>query len=98
MALKASSLLQASTGLLINDLHNHNSSVFQLYQQQQNYNTAQVWIQDFPLGGTNPHWRGHQPPTQALFSENICKNERIWSCWGGVHWKLLYVDPPLLLL
>ena len=47
-------------------------------------------------GGANPHWRGHQPPTQALFSENICKNKRIWSCWGGVCWKLLYVDPPLI--
>ena len=46
-------------------------------------------------GGANPHWRGCQPLTQALFSENICKNERIWSCWGGVHQKLLYVDPPL---
>ena len=40
-------------------------------------------IQDFLLGGTNPHWRGCQPPTQALFDENICENERIWSCWGG---------------
>ena len=25
----------------------------------------------------------------------ICKNERIWSCWGGTRRKLLYVDPPL---
>ena len=47
-------------------------------------------------GGTNPHLRGCQSLTQALFGENICKNERIWSCWGGVHRKLLYVDPPLL--
>ena len=46
-------------------------------------------------GGVNPHWRGHQPPTQVLFGENICKNERIWSCWGGARQKLLYVDPPL---
>ena len=38
-------------------------------------------IQDFPLwGGTNPRWRGHQPPTQAL--------------WGGAP-ETLYVDPPL---
>ena len=51
-------------------------------------------IQDFPLGGANPHWRGHQPLTQVLFGENICKNERIWSCWGARQ-KLLYVDPPL---
>ena len=48
-----------------------------------NINPLQGWIQDFPWGGANPHWRGHQPPTQALFGENICKNERIWSCWGG---------------
>ena len=43
----------------------------------------------FPVGG------GANLPTQALFGENICKNERIWSCWGGAHRKLLYVDPPL---
>ena len=46
-------------------------------------------------GGTNPRWRGCQPPTQVLFGENICKNERIWSCWGGARRKLLHVDPPL---
>ena len=48
----------------------------------------------FPVGGG-----GRQRPTQALFGENICKNERIWSCWGGggVRRKLLYVDPPLLI-
>ena len=33
-----------------------------------------------PLGG-----RG--PPTQVLFSENVCKNERIGSCRG------VYVPP-----
>ena len=62
----------------------------------------------FPIGGgANPHWRGHQPLTQALFGENIytickicktiCKNKRIWSCWGGggARRKLLYVDLPL---
>ena len=49
-----------------------------------------------------------QPPTRALFDENVCKNERIGSVgppgWGGVggggggvvrgRWKLLYVDLP----
>ena len=45
--------------------------------------TNQGQIQDFLLGGANPSWRGHQPLTQALFGENICKNERIWSCWRG---------------
>ena len=50
-------------------------------------------------GGANPRWRGCQPPTQALFGENICKNERIWSCWGGgVCQKLLYVDLPVMYL
>ena len=37
----------------------------------------------FPIGGAPTLGRGCQPPTQALFGENICKNERIWSCWGG---------------
>ena len=67
--------------------------------------TSQGRIQDFSLGGgggANPRWRGHQPLTQVLFGENICKNERIWSCWGGgrgrAHRKLLYVDPPLLVI
>ena len=34
-------------------------------------------------GGRQPSLEGRQPPTQALFGEKICKNERIWSCWGG---------------
>ena len=34
----------------------------------------------FPVGGGGG---GRQPLTQALFGENIYKNERIWSCWGG---------------
>ena len=59
--------------------------------------SIQGWIQDFPLGGANPHWRGCQPLTQVFFCENICKNERIWSCWGGgMCQKLLYVDLPLV--
>ena len=59
---------------------------------------SQGRIQDFLLGGTNPRWRGHQPPTQVLFGENICKNERIWSCWGGTCRELWYVDPPLIVI
>ena len=45
-------------------------------------------IQDFPLGGHRAIG-GHQPPMWVLFSENICKNERIGSCWGGggVRWR-----------
>ena len=58
--------------------------------------TYQGQIQDFPLGGGQPLLEGRKPPTQVLFGENICKNERIWSCWGGgARRKLLYVGPPL---
>ena len=45
-------------------------------------------IQDFP-------YRGCTPPTQLLFSENVCENESIGSRRGAVHWKILYVDPPI---
>ena len=44
-------------------------------------------IQDFSLGG-------RRPPTQALFGENECKNERIGSCWGG-RWRRP-LDPPMV--
>ena len=37
----------------------------------------------FPVGGRGPFFRGHGPPTWALFSENVCENERIGSHWGG---------------
>ena len=45
----------------------------------------------FTRGGSRiSHWgapplvgRGANLPTQVLFGENICKNERIWSCWGA---------------
>ena len=33
-------------------------------------------------GGADP-LGGHQSPMCTLFGENICKNERNWSCWGG---------------
>ena len=39
-------------------------------------NKLQWRIQDCPL-------RGRRPPTQALFGENVCKNERIGSRWGA---------------
>ena len=35
---------------------------------------------------------GRGPPTRALFGENACENERIK---GGVHRKILNVDPPM---
>ena len=38
---------------------------------------------------------GHGPPTQALFSENLCKNERVGSHRGVVCWAHP-LDPPML--
>ena len=37
----------------------------------------------FPIGGAPSCWGRRQLPTQALFGENVCKNERIGSCWGA---------------
>ena len=34
-------------------------------------------------GGANPRWRGCQPPTQALFSENTCKMKEFGPVGGG---------------
>ena len=36
----------------------------------------------FPVGGRGPV-RGHGPPMQALFTENVCDNERIGSHRGA---------------
>ena len=38
----------------------------------------------FPVGGRSPVRGVHGPPTQVLFGENVCENERIGS-HGGVH-------------
>ena len=41
-------------------------------------------IRDFPVGsGHQPSlgWGGRQPPTQGLFGENVCQNERIEIGW-----------------
>ena len=48
-----------------------------------------------PVGGRGSVLGGRGPPTQALFGENECENERIESHRGGVHRKILYVDPPM---
>ena len=40
----------------------------------------------FPVGGVDP-LRGRGPPMQALFGENVCKNEKI----GHVRW---HAPPP----
>ena len=47
--------------------------------------TLQWCIQDFPWGGGvfGGGGRGRGPPTQVLFSENICENVRIGSRRGG---------------
>ena len=36
----------------------------------------------FRRGRVDPFWGGFWPPTWALFSENVCENERIGSCRG----------------
>ena len=38
----------------------------------------------FPVGGAWTRWGGRGPPTWVLLGKNVCKNERIWSCRGGV--------------
>ena len=40
----------------------------------------------FSVGGRGPILGGFWPPTWALFSENVCENERIGPCRGGVRW------------
>ena len=44
----------------------------------------------FSVGGKWTHFGGFWPPTWALFSENVCENERIGSCRGRIP-----VRPPL---
>ena len=46
----------------------------------------------FSVGG-DVDLLGRQPPTQALFGENVCENERIGSCWGRTLDTPL--DPPM---
>ena len=40
----------------------------------------------FPIGGHAPIGGGHGPLMWALFGKNVCKNERIGSHRGGMHW------------
>ena len=42
-------------------------------------------------GGSRISHRGRGPPMQVLFSENVCKNERIGSHRG---WRALGTSPP----
>ena len=39
----------------------------------------------FPVGGGRGPVRGRGPLTWALFTKNVCENERIWSHGGGGH-------------
>ena len=48
----------------------------------------------FPVGGGADLLGGSQPPMHMLFSENVCVNERIGSCWGGAAGAPL--DPPMM--
>ena len=54
-------------------------------EKQEKTYPKQWRIQDFLLGA-HQAIGGCQPPTQVLFGKNICKNERIGSCWRGHHW------------
>ena len=42
-------------------------------------------------GGRAPIMRGHGPPTWALFSENVCENERIGSHRGACLGQLIFI-------
>ena len=48
---------------------------------------VQITVADpgFPVGGVDPLGGGGVDLTQVLFAENVCKNEGIWSCMGGMH-------------
>ena len=54
--------------------------------------TFQWRIQDFPQGVDL--LGGHEPSTQALFGENVCENERIWSDRGACT-RHAPLDPPM---
>ena len=60
-----------------------------------NYRTKAGVDPGFPVEGRGLVLGGCGPPTWVLFDENVCENERIGSCWGGVCRKILCVDPPM---
>ena len=46
------------------------------------YTHWQLRIQDFPLGVGKPaHW-GHRPPIWMLFSDNVCKTQKLGPMGG----------------
>ena len=45
--------------------------------------------------GCRPHWGGRQHPTQALFSENVCKNKEIGPVRGRGWRQGRPLDPPM---
>ena len=50
----------------------------------------------FPVGGVVDPLGGHGPPMWALFTENVCKNERIESRRGGACAGHASLDPPMV--
>ena len=47
-------------------------------------------------GGANPHWRGASLRHKHFLVKTYVKTKEFGPVGGGgVHWKLLYVDPPL---
>ena len=68
------------------DMYRHNCIIYQ-------------WrIQDFLWGGGGwTRWGGHGPPTQVLYVENVCKNERIGSRRGACV-RHAPLDPPMYIM
>ena len=63
---------------------------YRVYLKKTQYNA--VADPGFTVGGTPTCW-GCQPPTQVLFGENVCENERIGSR-GSVR-RACSLDPPV---
>ena len=58
-------------------------------------------ISQFSCGSRISHWGGdggRRPPTQALFSETVCENERIGSRWEAAITNLYLVYDSYIIL
>ena len=58
-------------------------------------NNTSVADPGFPVGAACTHEGGCGPPTRVLFTENVCKNERIGSHRGGRAPGTPPLDPPM---